>query len=201
MKAYQIPIRYLPFEKQIKAARLLHLLVAFLFLLNAWIDFNQPNPSAFFVITQIACFILIFIYVLLGKHLISSPKKAHFIFRVVEVLAGLYASWYFLSFLNLPFQSTLSVITVLGLFYLLLMERNLFKEVFLTLDEKGIRLPSFGKTRQIPWAQVDQMRIRNDFISINTKDNRFLQYEISQVLTDTSIDEMNAWCLQRYTSS
>lgn len=199
MNVYQIPIRYLPFEKQIKAARLLHLLCSFLFLFNAWVDFNQPTASPLFVVTQIACFLLIICYVFFGKYLAPSPKKAHFVFRLMETFACLYAAWYFLQVLNLPFQSTLEVITFIGILYLMMMERNLFREVNISLDEKGIRLPSFSTNKRIPWSQIEQMRIRNDFISINTTDNRFLQYEISKVLTDTEIDTMNAWCIKRYT--
>jgi hypothetical protein len=201
MIEYRIPISYLPYEKQIRSARLLHLLTSFLFMFNAWIDFQQPTPSLLFVVVQIACSLLVFTYVILGKKLTSDAARSNFLFRLLEITGFSFAAWYFFSALNSPLQGSLVVATLIGLLYLLLMERNIFKPVDILLNEKGIRLPGMNKSQLLPWNEIDNLRIRNDFISINTKDNRFLQFEINRVLSDTDIDEMNNWCIRHFTIS
>lgn len=201
MIEYKIPISYLPYEKQITSARLLHLLTSFLFMFNAWIDFQQATPSLLFVVVQIACSLLVFSYVILGKKLTSDAARSNFLFRLLEITGFSFAAWYFFSALNSPLQGSLVVATLIGLLYLLFMERNIFNPVDILLNEKGIRLPGMPKSKLLPWNEIENLRIRNDFISINTKDNRFLQFEINRVLSDTDIDEMNNWCIRHFTVS
>jgi hypothetical protein len=199
MKEYLIPVRYLPFEKQIKSARLLHLLTSFLFMFNAWIGFRQPTPPLLFVVSQIALSLIISVYVVLGKTLIKDVARSNFIFRLLETAGFCYASWYFFSEMNERLQGSLSIATLMGILYLMLMERKIFNSAHITLSEKGIRLPGLPKSDLLKWDQIENIRIRSDFASINTKDNRFLQYEINEVLSDAEIDEINAWGMAQFT--
>jgi len=201
MIEYRIPISYLPYEKQIRSARLLHLLTSFLFMFNAWIDFQQATPSLLFVVVQIACSLLIFSHVIFGKKLNSDAARSNIFFRLLEIAGFVFAAWYFFSALNSPLQGSLVVATLIGLLYLLFMERNIFKPVDVLLNEKGICLPGMNRSQLLSWKEIDNLRIRNDFISINTKDNRFLQYEINRILSDAEIDEMNSWCIRHFTAT
>jgi len=201
MTEYHVPVNYPPFQKQIRSARLLHLLTSFLFIFNAWIDFQQSTPSLLFVTSQIACSLLVFTYVLFGKHLTSNTVRSNLYFRLLEIASFSYAAWYFLSSLHLLLQGSLTMATLVGLVYLMFMERNIFKPVSVVLNEQGILLPGMSKAKLLSWKEIDNLRIRNDFISINTKDNRFLQYEINQVLSDKEIDEMNSWFISQFTIS
>jgi hypothetical protein len=199
MPSYSIPIRFEPFERQKKAARLIHLLAGFLMIANAWGNFNQPTPNLLFVVVQIAVALMVILYAFAGNKFFSSIKNAHRLFRLIEALVFLYAAWYFFKLMNLQLMGLLQILAALGLFLLFITERKIFSPASVLIYEKGIETPGNMNNRFIPWADVENMIIKNDFISINTTKNQFLQYETGIILSELQMDEMNEFCRHRFT--
>lgn len=198
MTIYNIPIYFEPFIKQKKAARLLHLLAGFLMIANAWGDFKQPTPNLFFVVIQIAGSLLTLVFALSGKKGFPVTKNTNALFRVLEAAVLLFAAWYFFNTMNLHLMGMLQVLGAVGLLLLFFTEQKLYAPCFVTINEKGIITPNNFKNRIISWADVDNMLVKNDFISINTKQNHFIQYETAEVLSELQMDEMNAFCREHF---
>jgi hypothetical protein len=197
--SYKIPIIFEPFNKQKTAARLLHLLAGFLMIANAWGDFKQPTPNILFVVVQIAGAILVLLYAFPGSKLFRKTASVNSLFRLVEAAILLYAAWYFYG-MNLGLMSLLQVIGSTGLLFLFFTERKIFAECFVVVDEKGIHTPTNFGSRLIDWKNIDNMLIRNDFVSINTKQNEFIQYPAGVVLSELQMDEINEFCRKKFTS-
>jgi len=198
MADYKIPIFFEPFERQKKAARLLHLLAGFLMIANAWGDFKQPTPNLVFVVIQISCALLAVLYAFLAKKLFPEQGLSNTIFRLMEAVALLYAARYFFSELNLTLMGLLQVLAGLGLLFLFFSERKIFTACTIKIDDKGVHTPSNITDRLIEWKDIDNMRVRNDYISINTKQNHFLQYNTDIVLSELQMDEMNEFCRKHF---
>lgn len=199
MSSYSIPIYFEPFERQKKAARLIHLLAGFLMLANAWGDFNHPTPNLVFTVVQVAGALLTIVFALAGKKIFGNTKNTHRLFRLMEALIFLYAAWYFFKVMNLQMMGILQIFAAVGLLLLFFTEKNIFSPTVVTIDEKGIYTPGNMKNRFIPWSSIDNMLIKNDFVSINTKQNHFIQYETSSILSELQMDEMNEFCRERFT--
>lgn len=197
MASYKIPIFFEPFEKQKKAARFLHLLAGFLMIANAWGDFKQPTPALFFVVVQIAGAILSILLALLGKQMFKNLAALNGAFRLAEAAILFYAAWYFFG-MNLTLMGTMQMIGGIGLLLLFFTERKIFSSCFIRIDDKGIYTPDNISERLIEWKDIDNMLIKNDFVSINTKQNRFIQYETGIVLSELEMDEMNACCRENF---
>ncbi len=198
MITYRIPIYYEPFAKQKKAARLLHLLSAFLMIANAWGCFKQPTPNLFFIVVQIAGAILTIVFAFSGKSGFSVSKSINGLFRLIEAALLFFAAWYFFNTMNLHLMGMLQMVGAVGLLLLFFTEQKLFAACFVNIDERGITTPGNFKNRTMPWADIDNMLVKNDFISINTKQNYFLQYRTAEVLSELQMDEMNAFCRQHF---
>jgi hypothetical protein len=201
MATYKIPIFFEPFERQKKAARLIHLLAGFLMVANAWGDFKQPTPDLVFVVIQIAGALLAIAFAFFGKRLFPNRGITNSTFRLLEAIVFFYAARYFFSELNLTLMGTLQLIAAIGLLLLFFNERKIFANCFVTMGDKGVTTPGNIKDRLIEWKDIENMRIRNDFISINTKQNQFIQYETGVVLSELHMDEMNAWCIEQFTKN
>lgn len=197
MTSYKIPIFFEPFDKQKKAARLLHLLAGFLMVANAWGDFKQPTPNLLFVVVQIACALLTLFFALMGKRMFSNLTGINGIFRLAEAAVLFYAAWYFLG-MNLTLMGMLQMVGGIGLLLLFFTERKIFTACHVRIEEKGIYTPNNLGDRLIEWKDIELMLIKNDFISINTKQNQFIQYETGVVLSEMQMDEMNAYCRERF---
>lgn len=200
MTAYTIPIFFEPFEKQKKAARLLHLLAGFLMIANAWGAFKNPTPNLFFIVVQIAAALVIISYAFSGKKWAANQNSSNGLMRLLAATVLFYASSYFFN-INDSLRSLLQVFGALGLLLLFFTERKIFKPCTVTIDEKGVHTPANLNDRLIEWKDVDNMLIKNDFVSINTVQNHFIQYETGALLSELQMDEMNAYCREKFTKS
>jgi hypothetical protein len=198
---YTIPVISVSAIKQKRAARLIHISVALLLLGNAYGAFKSTaNPDLIFIVAQIAISIMIFTKVLTGNKLYGNPLLSHNLFRTVEIVCLLYAAYYFSNDLHNSIISFLTFLGACGLIYLVFSEQKIFKKQFVRMDEKEIQLPVGEGRKKIAWNQIDNLRIRNDYISINTKQNRFIQFETDHIYNEARLDEMNAWCFRHLTS-
>lgn len=198
--SYNIPIFFEPFEKQKKAARLLHLLAGFLMIANAWGDFKNPTPNLIFIVVQIAAALLIISYAFSGKKWSANQNSSNGTMRILGAAVLFYASSYFFN-INDSLRSLLQVFGALGLLLLFFTERKIFKPCTVRIDEKGVHTPGNLKDRLIEWKDVDNMLVKNDFVSINTVQNHFIQYETGALLSELQMDEMNAYCREKFTKS
>jgi hypothetical protein len=201
MASYSIPVYFEPFERQKKAARLLHLLAGFLMIANAWGDFNQPTPNLVFVVVQVAGAMLCILFAFAGKKVFPDSKNTNQLFRLIEALLFVYAAWYFFSKMNLTFMGLLQVLAAIGLLLLFITERKIFSATNVRIDDKGIHTPNNLADRFIAWNEIENMLIKNDFISINTTKNQFIQYETNIILSELEMDEMNAFCREQFTKA
>ncbi len=197
MTSYKIPIFFEPFERQKKAARLLHLLAGFLMIANAWGDFKQPSPDLLFVVVQIAGAILFILFALIGKRFVSDLSGMNSIFRLAEAAILFYSAWYFMR-MNLSLMATLQLIGAIGLLVLFFTERKIFSVCYIRIEEKGVYTPNNMGDRLIEWKDIELMLIKNDFVSINTVQNHFIQYETGAVLSELQMDEVNAYCREKF---
>lgn len=164
---------------------------------NAWGDFKQPTPNLIFVVVQIAGALLTLLFALMGKRMFSNLAGMNGIFRMAEAAILFYAAWYFFG-MNLTLMGMLQMVGGIGLLLLFFTERKIFSACNVRIEEKGIYTPNNLGDRLIEWKDIDNMLIKNDFISINTKQNQFIQYETGVVLSELQMDEMNAYCREKF---
>lgn len=175
----------------------MHLLAGFLLLLNAYGDFKQNQPNTLFLVAQIASALLVLVFAASGAGMIRDEARGNGWFRLLEAAMFLYAARYFQT-LHLMLPAVLQFIAAAGLLLLYISERKIFAPTYIALNEEGIIIPDNFKSAKIPWSAVQHVILRNDFLSIDTRDNRFLQYEVSEVLSDAVIDEVNAYCRSKF---
>ena len=200
MNTYHIPIFFEPFEKQKKAARLLHLLAGFLMIANAWGDYHNSTPHLFFIVVQVAAAIMIIAYAFAGKRMVLNQGWSNGMFRLVGAAVLLFASWHFFRE-NDMLRALLQFFGGAGLLLLFYTERKIYQPCQVKIDEEGVHTPNNLKERLIEWKNIDNMLIKNDFVSINTTQNQFIQYETAAVLGELQMDEMNAFCRERFTKA
>jgi hypothetical protein len=202
MESYSIPVRLPQVEQQLKAAKLIHLLSAFLLIANAWGAFRSTtHPSLLFVVVQIALSILILSMVLGGKTIYPNKAKSNRIFRFVEAAGFGYAAYFFYTDMHLSLMSFFQVVIGGGLLYLWLHERKVFSQQEVLVNTNEVVLPAILNQKKISWKEIDNLRIRNDYISINTRQNKFIQFEVAASYSESELDEMNAWCFRHLTAN
>lgn len=168
--------------------------------MNAYAHYKQQSISITFLVVQMSAAFLVLAFAATGKGFSKETSANHRFFRLLEAAMFIYASVFFYG-LNLVFPSLLQAITGAGILILSFTEKNIFEPTQIRISENGIELPHNFKKNIIAWSSISNMIIKNDFISIDTKNNQFLQYEISEMLTDEKIDAINAFCRGKFTAS
>ena len=82
---------------------------------------------------------------------------------------------------------------------LLFTERKVFHDAFLTLQEKSVSIPGYFSNRILPWEVIENLVIRQDYVTIYLPQNKYLQYEVAVELSEKEIKDLNNFCQQKLT--
>lgn len=79
---------------------------------------------------------------------------------------------------------------------LLFTERKIFHDAFLLLGKNNITIPGYFSNKVIPWSAIENIIVRQDFVTIYYPENRYIQYEVFSDLNDIEINNLNHFCQQ-----
>lgn len=96
---------------------------------------------------------------------------------------------------NLDYLTTF-VFALLSLF-LFFSERHLFDEAELFLEEQGIRIPGPSRRELLHWEQLNEVVVREDFVTLFQKKGKYLQFQVMQDLSTLEVAKMNAFCREK----
>ncbi|HEU4469896.1 MAG TPA: hypothetical protein VFR58_02330 [Flavisolibacter sp.] len=80
---------------------------------------------------------------------------------------------------------------------LLFSERRVFQETAIELGEAGIRIPGNYRDHLLGWSELTSVVVREDFLTIFHKKEKYLQYKVMQDLSTLELAKMNAFCKER----
>jgi hypothetical protein len=80
---------------------------------------------------------------------------------------------------------------------LLFTERKIFHDAFLLFSKNNITIPGYFSNKVIPWSVIENIVVRQDFVTIYYPGNRYMQYEMLAEVTDTDIKTINLFCQQQ----
>jgi hypothetical protein len=67
---------------------------------------------------------------------------------------------------------------------------------FLPITLVGCLVLLVGLKKLYPWAEINNMLIKDDYITIDFKNNKLIQKQINEPVTETIKNEFNAFCAE-----
>jgi hypothetical protein len=92
------------------------------------------------------------------------------------------------------FHGVLLLCWALAFAFMAWTERALFEPVVIQLTTQGIGIPRPGGLRLIPWRQIEGVALRPDFFTVLFPRGRYIQFEVTQLMLDAEIVEINEFC-------
>ena len=80
---------------------------------------------------------------------------------------------------------------------LLFTERKVFHDAFLTLEKKSVSIPGYFSNRILPWEVIENLVVRQDYVTIYLPQNKYIQHEVLVELSEREIEDMNIFCQQQ----
>jgi hypothetical protein len=104
-------------------------------------------------------------------------------------LGLLFASW---GWFLMPNSLIISGIYLIGALF----ERQVKFPYEIAFDPAGIVINTFPK-KQFPWAMIQNAIIKDDVITIDFKNNKLIQKDINEPVSETITNEFNAFCAEQ----
>ena len=80
---------------------------------------------------------------------------------------------------------------------LLFSEKRVFQETLIRIHENGIVIPGIYKDHLVEWMELSNVVVRQDFITLFHKKQKYLQYQVKEDLSTLEVAKLNAFCKER----
>jgi len=193
---YTIAVKIEGVEKRKRSAGLLHIVVGF-FLIAKGADYYRYLGYKNFlpVLPFYALAIISLVYGFLRKR-IDPEAKYNFRIRLLQVV-----SFLILGILLMDIGKSIDYIgcfIMSGIGTLLMFsEKKIFKETELLITEEGVIIPGDYKSHTVSWDVLSNVVVRHDFITLFHKNEKYLQYQVMQSLSELELAKMNGFCREK----
>jgi hypothetical protein len=193
MQTYAVTVISDAFERRKNNAGLLHLFSGFLLIIKTmdWVRITPPGKQ-WFSFLFLGMGFLFLLFGLWGKRFITSLTTWSKRFFLVEMICFLCLSLLFIP-AGKPVDLIFSIAwTILcGFFYHT--EKRRESPAVVKLTEQGVLLPGILQNQLLPWGEVQSVVLRNDYLTINKKNNKYYQFEVAEENGESFIAAFNTY--------
>ena len=193
---YSITVKIEGIESRRRSAGVLHIVIGLFMIFTAsnyyrFSNYNNILPVGFILL--VASVSLFY-----GFFRTRMDLSAHYNYwlRLVQVVA-----FTFLGFLMIGPGRPVDYIGVFvfAVISILLMfsERRIFQETTVFIEEAGIKIPGYYHDHLVKWEEISEVVVREDFLTIFKKKQKYLQYQVMQDLSTLEVAKMNAFCREK----
>lgn len=193
---HRIAIKIDGIERRKKSTGLFHVVAGLFLLANTAEYYKESGFKNFFSVLPIFLVgVASLIYGLFRKKLDPYARFNHWIrvsqFLMFSILAVVMLQG------KLEFRNIILLFWAAICIMLLFTERKIFHDAFLLFGKNNITIPGYFSNKVIPWSVIENIVVRQDFVTIYYPNNRYMQYEMLTEVTDTDIKTINLFCQQQ----
>jgi hypothetical protein len=197
---YSIVIKVEGMEKRKRSAALMHVVLGFFLIAKAADYVHQTNNDFTTVLPFLAIALLSVFYGLFRKRIDPDGNYNHWI-RVTELMAFVVIGSLLISTSDNSFDYISSFVMAAIALMLLFSEKRIYKDHELQITEEGVVIPGDYKLHTVPWNVLSDVVVRHDFVTVFHNDEKYLQYQVLQSLSELEVAKMNGFCREKIKSS
>lgn len=188
----RIPVKIEGIERRKRSTGLLHVVAGFFLIANAGTYNQEHNYEQLGAVVPVyAIALLSLVYGFMRKRLDPQARYNHWL-RLMQFLV--------FAVLGVLMINTGKSLTAASLFLwagitllLLFTERKVFHDTALLLEEDGIHVPGYFRDHVLPWAIIEELVLRQDYVTILRKDKKYVQLELLSPVSDPETDQINRY--------
>jgi hypothetical protein len=198
MQVYRIAVMIPDVERRKRTLGPLHFFAGCVFIFySASLLRGLHSDSITYWVAAILIGVWIALFALVGKKIFpqekdyaSSSRNMRWLESGLFLLLAMFVFWHQASY----FHGVILLCWSLAFAFMAWTERTLFEPIFVSITEKGVGIPRPGGQRWTIWSQIEGVALRPDFFTVLLKGNRYIQFDVSQLLLDAEITEINEFC-------
>lgn len=189
---HKIPVKIEGIERRKRSTGLLHVVAGFFLIVNAG-TYNQLHQyEQLAVVLPVYAIALLSLVYGFGRKRIDPLARYNHWLRMLQFLV-----FAVLGVLMINTGKSLTAATLFlwaGITLLLLFtERKVFHDTALLLLEDGIHVPGYFRNHVLPWAIVEELVLRQDYVTILRKDKKYVQLELLTPVTAEETEQINRY--------
>ena len=190
---FDIPVRIEGRESRKRSVAIFHVLAGLFLAANAGLIIKSFGYKLIWALLPIYLISIISMIFAFRLKKVKDPVKSNQWMRMLQMVAFLVSGFILVYYGNSIKSLVLFVWSgiCLGLY---LMERFIFSKPSLKITDANLQVPSLYSNKIINWEKIESVVIRQDFITINYLNNRYLQLEVINQLTGTEIEQISLFC-------
>jgi hypothetical protein len=80
---------------------------------------------------------------------------------------------------------------------LLVSEKRIAQDTVILMDDEGLLIPGYYRDHRLSWEEVQEVVVREDFITIFDARQKYFQFQVQQDLSTLEVAKMNAFCREK----
>jgi len=182
-------------ERRKKSTGLFHVVAGLFLVANIAEYYKQLNYQNFFsVLPMYLVAVASLVYGLFRNKMDPKAKFNHWMrmlqFLIFSVLGILMLKT------KMEFRNVSLLLWAVICILLLFTERKIFHDAFLNLGRNNITIPGYFSNKVLPWSVIENIIVRQDYVTIYIPENKYIQYEVLSELNEAEIKNINLFCQQ-----
>jgi hypothetical protein len=192
---HRILIKIDGIERRKKSTGLFHVIAGLFLIANAAEYYKQLNYLHFFYVLPMYLVATGSLVYGLFRNKIDPKAQFNHWMRMLQFLMFSILAILLLK-TKMEFRNVSLLLWAVICILLLFTERKIFHDAFLSLGKNSIGIPGYFSNKIIPWSVIENVIVRQDYVTIYYPQNRYIQYEVLSELDDTEIKNINLFCQQ-----
>lgn len=190
---HKLAVKLEGIERRKRTTGLFHIAAGFFLLLKSLDFFRLHGGGSFLAILPFFAVALLSLGYGVLKKLWDPAARFNRWVRLMQVTAFVVLAIEFVAL-----GDTIAVVLLfawaVGCLFLMFTERKVFHDAEMVFGNEGIYIPGYFTNRRLFWANIKDVVIRPDYITIFQRDDSFLQYEVLKKLDLAQLDEIALYC-------
>ena len=190
---YNIAVKIDDIEKRRRSAGLLHVVIGFFLIVKGADYYKYTAYKNFLSVAPVLLVASLALFYGFFRKKLDQGARFNSRLRILELVTFLVLG---IALISAGRTLDYLVVFVFALLCLLLFfsERTVFEESYLVMDEKGVTVPGSYRSSLVPWTDLAEVIVREDFITLFHVKKKYLQFQVMQDLSTLEIAKMNAFC-------
>ena len=193
---FSITVRIEGIENRRRNAGLFHVVIGFFMIINIATYYRYTAYHSFLPLIPLLLMASISLFYGLFRRKLDWNAKYNFWLRLLQAISFL--------ILGIAMSMVGRSLDYIGIFIfallsimLLFSEKRVFHETLIRIHENGIVIPGIYKDHLVEWMELSNVVVRQDFITLFHKKQKYLQYQVKEDLSTLEVAKLNAFCKER----
>ena len=193
---YSIGIRIEKIEKRKSNTRILHVTSGLFLLVKAIVLLKYEAYKNFITVFPFLLFGIAWIFYAIIKKKYDPLENLNGPMRITQVLAFTTLG-ILMVYKGRSFDYIVLFLWAMLNIYLFYSERRSLQPTRVHFTDNEILIPGFFRDRKLSWTGIKNAVIKEDFITLFLSNEKYMQYEVAEDISEKYIEEVNNFCRQQ----